>query len=116
MARAAAIVDVDRTLLTGRAGRILRNSMHRAGVAAPPGPLRPAVDAAATAFLSAQLTLLGVHARRGWPDPVVREAATTAAEAVVDDAAPHLRPLLDEHRSAGARILPVSPRPPPAAG
>ncbi|HEX2564324.1 MAG TPA: HAD family hydrolase, partial [Acidimicrobiales bacterium] len=115
MARAAAIADVDRTLLTGRPGRILRNAMHRAGVAAPARPLRPAVDAAATAFLSTQLTLLGVHASRGWPDTAVREAAATAAKAVVDDAAPHLRPLLDEHRSAGARILLVSAAPPAIA-
>jgi putative phosphoserine phosphatase / 1-acylglycerol-3-phosphate O-acyltransferase len=115
MARAAAIVDVDRTLLTGRPGRLLRNAMHEAGVAAPPGPLRPAADVAATAFLSTQRSLLAVHASRGWPDTAVREAATTAAEAVVDDVAPYLRPLLDDHRSAGARILLVSAAPPPIA-
>jgi putative phosphoserine phosphatase / 1-acylglycerol-3-phosphate O-acyltransferase len=115
MARAAAIVDVDRTLLTGRPGRNLRDALHRAGVIAPPGPLRPVVDVTATAFLSTQLSLLAVHAGRGWPDATVREAATTAAEAVVDDAAPYLRPLLDDHRSAGARVLLVSAAPPPVA-
>jgi putative phosphoserine phosphatase / 1-acylglycerol-3-phosphate O-acyltransferase len=115
MARAAAIVDVDRTLLTGRPGRILRDALHHAGVIAPPGPLRPVVDVAATAFLSTQLSLLAVHAGRGWPDAAVREAATTAAEAVVDDAAPYLRPLLDDHRSSGARVLLVSAAPPPVA-
>src|SRR5918994_5032359 len=101
MARAAAIVDIDRTLLTGRPGRILGDALHRAGVAVAPGPLRPAVEAAATASLSMQLSLLAVQARRGWPDAAVREAATIAAEAVVDDAGPHLPPLLQHHPSPG---------------
>src|SRR5918994_148385 len=108
MARAATIVDIDRTLLTGRPGRILGDALHRAGVAVAPGPLRPAVEAAATASLSTQLSLLAVQASRGWPDAAVRQAATIAAEAVVDDVAPHLRPLLDEHRSAGERLLLLS--------
>jgi putative phosphoserine phosphatase/1-acylglycerol-3-phosphate O-acyltransferase len=111
MARAAAIVDVDRTLLTGHPGRILRDALEHRGVALPTGPLRPAVDVAATASLSAQLCLLMVQAGRGWPDAAVRGAATTAAEAVVDDAAPYLRPLLDDHRSGGERILLVSAAP-----
>ena len=115
MARAAAIVDVDRTLLTGRAGRILRDALHRTGVAVPPGPLGPAVDAATTASLSMQLSLLAAQASRGWPDDGVREAATAAAEAVVDDVAPYLRPLLDDHRSAGGRLLLVSAAPPAVA-
>ena len=63
------------------------------------------MDAAATASLSTQLSLLAVQAGRGWPDAAVREAATMAAEAVVDDVAPYLRPLLDDHRSAGERLL-----------
>src|ERR671910_1223439 len=115
MARAAAIVDIDRTLLTGRPGRILGDALHRAGVAVAPGPLRPAVEAAATASLSMELSLLAVQASRGWPDAAVRQAATIAAEAVVDDVAPHLRPLLDEHRSAGERLLLVSAAPPAVA-
>jgi putative phosphoserine phosphatase/1-acylglycerol-3-phosphate O-acyltransferase len=115
MVRAAAIVDVDRTLLTGRPGRVLRDALHRAGVAVPPGPLRPVVDAAATASLSTQLSLLAVQASRGWPDADVREAATRAAEAVVDDVAPYLRPLLNDHRSAGGRLLLVSAAPPAVA-
>src|SRR5215204_3083262 len=104
MARAAAIVDIDRTLLTGRPGRILRDALHRSGVAVAPGPLRPAMEAAATASLSMHLSLLAVQASRGWPDAAVREAATIAAEAVVDVVAPYLRPLLDDHRSAGERL------------
>jgi putative phosphoserine phosphatase/1-acylglycerol-3-phosphate O-acyltransferase len=115
MARAAAIVDVDRTLLTGRPGRILREALNRAGVVLVPGPLRPALEAAATASLSTQLSLLAVQANRGWPDGAVREAAMTAAEAVVDDVAPYLRPLLDDHRSAGERLLLVSAAPPAVA-
>jgi putative phosphoserine phosphatase / 1-acylglycerol-3-phosphate O-acyltransferase len=115
MARAAAIVDVDRTLLTGRPGRTLLDGLHRAGVAVPPGPLRPAVDAAATASLSSQLSMLALLAGRGWPDAAVREAATMAAEMVVDDVAPYLRPLLDTHRSAGERLLVVSAAPPAIA-
>src|SRR5918995_2337225 len=115
MARAAAIVDIDRTLLTGRPGRILGDALHRAGLAAAPGPLRPAVEAAATASLSMQLSLLAVQASRGWPDAVVREAATIAAEVVVEDVAPYLRPLLDDHPSAGERLLLVSAAPPALA-
>jgi putative phosphoserine phosphatase/1-acylglycerol-3-phosphate O-acyltransferase len=111
MARAAAIVDVDRTLLTGHPGRILRKALNRAGVVVAPGPLRPAVEAAATASLSTQLSSLAVQASRGWPDAAVREAAMAAAEAVVDDVAPYLRPLLDDHRSAGERLLLVSAAP-----
>jgi putative phosphoserine phosphatase / 1-acylglycerol-3-phosphate O-acyltransferase len=111
MARAAAIVDVDRTLLTGRAGRILIDALHRAGVARPPGPLWPPVEAAVTTSLSTQLSLLAVQASRGWPDAALREAAKTAAEAVVDDVAPYLQPLLADHRSAGERLLLVSAAP-----
>jgi len=115
MARAAAIVDIDRTLLTGRPGRILRDALHRSGVAVAPGPLRPAMEAAATASLSMPLSLLAVQASRGWPDAAVREGATIAAEAVVDVVAPYLRPLLDDHRSAGERLLLVSAAPPAVA-
>src|SRR5918994_5323486 len=115
MARAAAIVDIDRTLLTGRPGRILGDALHRAGVAVAPGPLRPAAEAAATASLSMQLSLLAVQASRGWPEVAVREAATIAAEAGVDDVAPYLRPLLEDHRAAGERLLLVSAAPPAIA-
>jgi putative phosphoserine phosphatase / 1-acylglycerol-3-phosphate O-acyltransferase len=115
MARAAAIVDVDRTLPTGRAGRLLLDALHRAGVAAPPGPLRPAVDAAALMSLSTQLSLLALLASRGWSEEAVRQAAEAAAEAVVDDVAPYLRPLLDDHRSSGGRLLLVSAAPPAVA-
>ncbi|HZM30539.1 MAG TPA: 1-acyl-sn-glycerol-3-phosphate acyltransferase, partial [Acidimicrobiales bacterium] len=114
MARAAAIVDVDRTLLTGRPGWLVRDALHRAGVAVPPGPLGPAMDAAATVSLSTQLSLLALQAGRGWPDATVREAATTAAEAALD-AAPYLRPLLDDHRAAGAPVVLVSAAPPAIA-
>jgi putative phosphoserine phosphatase/1-acylglycerol-3-phosphate O-acyltransferase len=110
MARAAVLVDVDRTLLTGRPGRVLRDALHRAGVGAPAGLLTPAVDAAATLSLSTQLTLLAVEAGRGWPDAAVRKAGATAAEAVVDGA-PYLRPLLDDHRAAGAPVVLVSAAP-----
>lgn len=110
MARAAVLVDVDRTLLTGRPGRVLRDALHHAGVGAPAGPLAPAVDAAATLSLSTQLTLLAVEAGRGWPDAAVRKAGATAAEAVVDGA-PYLRPLLDDHRAAGAPVVLVSAAP-----
>ena len=115
MARAAAIVDVDRALLTGRPGRILRDALHHRGDTVPLGPLRPAVGMAAATSLSTQLSWLAVLARRGWPEAAVREAATTAAEAVVDEVAPHLRPLLDDHRSAGDRLLVVSSAPPAVA-
>ena len=115
MARAAAIVDVDRTLLTGRPGRALRDALHRAGIVVPPGPLGPAVDAASTVSLSSQLSLLAVQAGRGWRDGAVREAARTAAEVVVDDVAPYLSPLLDDHRAAGERLLLVSAAPPAIA-
>src|SRR5918994_7033510 len=115
MARAAAIVDVDRTLLTGRPGWVLRDALHRAGVAVPPGPLGPAVDAAASVSLSTHLSLLAAQAGRGWPDGAVREAATTAAQAVVGDVAPYLRPLLEDHRAAGERLLLVSAAPPAIA-
>jgi len=114
MARAAVLVDVDRTLLTGRPGRVLRDALHHAGVVAPPGPLGPAVVAAATLSLSTQLTLLAVEAGRGWPDAAVRRAGATAAEAVVDGA-PYLRPLVDDHRAAGAQVLLVSAAPPAIA-
>ena len=115
MARAAAIVDVDRTLLTGRPGWMLRDALHRAGVAVPPRPLGLAVDAAASVSLSTQLSLLAALAGRGWPDGAVREGAMTAAQAVVQDVAPYLRPLLDDHRAAGERLLLVSAAPPAIA-
>jgi putative phosphoserine phosphatase/1-acylglycerol-3-phosphate O-acyltransferase len=107
-------VDVDRTLLTGRPGRILRDALHRAGVGLAPGPLGPALDNAATLSLSTQLSLLAVHAGLGWPGAAVRKAATTAAGAV-GEVAPYLRPLLDDHRAAGERVLLVSAAPPEIA-
>src|SRR5262245_23924538 len=114
MARAAVLVDVDRTLLTGHPGRVLRNALRDAGVGALPGPLGPAVAAAATLSLSTQLSLLAAEAGRGWPDTAVRSAAAAAAEAVVESA-PYLRPLLDDHRAAGAQVLLVSAAPPAIA-
>jgi putative phosphoserine phosphatase/1-acylglycerol-3-phosphate O-acyltransferase len=115
MARAVVIVDVDRTLLTGRPGLVLREALRRSGVAVAPGPLGPAADVAATVSLSTQLSLLALQAGGGWPDAAAREAATMTAETVVDDVAPYLRPLLDDHRAAGERVLLVSAAPPAIA-
>ncbi|HEY7073578.1 MAG TPA: HAD family hydrolase, partial [Acidimicrobiales bacterium] len=102
MARSAAIVDVDRTLLTGGPGRTLRSALLDAGVALAPG------------MLTSQLSQLALQAERGWPDPAVRQAATAAAGALVE-AAPYLRPLLDDHRADGDRVVLVSAAPPAIA-
>jgi putative phosphoserine phosphatase/1-acylglycerol-3-phosphate O-acyltransferase len=115
MARAAAIVDIDRTLLTGRPGRALLDALRGVDPALPVGPLRPALDVAAAGSLSTQLSLLAMLAGRGWPDAAVRAGAAAAADVVVDDVAPYLRPLLDDHRSAGERLLLVSAAPPDIA-
>src|SRR5918994_943233 len=80
MARAAAIVDIDRTLLTGRPGRILGDSLHRSGVAVAPGLLRPAVGAAVDDVAPYLRPLLDGHRSAGERLLLVSAAPPPVAE------------------------------------
>ena len=50
---------------------MVREALHRAGGAVPPGPLGPAADFAAALSVSPQLSLLAPQAGRGRPDATV---------------------------------------------
>ena len=110
-----AVVDLDRALLTGPAGRILRSRLRQAGLRDAPGlhpaaAFRPIVELVGRSLVT-QLALLTAEAQLGWPDKAVREAAGAAADELVHNVAPYARQLLASHRDAGRRLLLVSAAP-----
>jgi putative phosphoserine phosphatase / 1-acylglycerol-3-phosphate O-acyltransferase len=118
-APAAAIFDLDRTLIRGASGPALQRRLQEAGVtsrAANPAMttmLYRTFDAVGENALTMRLAREAVRASRGWSVKDVR----VAAEAAVDDLVAMLRPfglvVLEEHRAAGRRVAIATTSPDP---
>lgn len=106
---AAAIFDLDRTLLPGASGPAFQRHLAEAGVIAsgpPPGSelLSSAYEAMGDNVINLQLARLAVLAAQGWRVEDVTRAAEAAAEELVPTVRAYGRILIEEHRRAGRRI------------
>jgi len=108
--RAAAIFDLDRTLLIGASGPILSEALRRAGVVSGStqgieSVMFKVFDLIGETYPSMLVSRQGARVARGWPVDAVREAARSAAEPLADAVLPYARQLIDEHRAAGRLLV-----------
>lgn len=107
---AAAIFDLDRTLLSGASGPMISEALRHVGLL---GTNTGGLESVAfgifnligetwpTMLLSRQ----GARAARGWSLELVRAAAERAAEPLSEAILPYASRVIDEHRSAGRTLV-----------
>jgi putative phosphoserine phosphatase / 1-acylglycerol-3-phosphate O-acyltransferase len=110
MARAAAIFDLDRTLLPGASGRVLAEELRAHGVIDRDAhALESAIFAVFERFgetlPSMLLTRQGVRFTEGWDLGAVRAAGSAAAKRLVDLVQPYAWQLIDDHRRDGRLLV-----------
>ncbi len=109
MAGAAAIFDLDRTLLRGSSTPVLNQALYEQGLAGRAGLPGQALltqfyDVFGETLPSMATARAAALAVRGWPVSEVRKAAEAAADRLQDQVLPYVPALLDSHRLAG-RVL-----------
>jgi putative phosphoserine phosphatase/1-acylglycerol-3-phosphate O-acyltransferase len=110
MAPAAAIFDLDRTLLPGASGRVLAEELRAHGVInRDPFVLEAALFALFDRFGETLpgmlLTRQGVRFSNGWDQQAVRAAGQAAAERLIEQVQPYAWRLIEEHRRAGRLLV-----------
>ncbi len=110
MAGAAAIFDLDRTILRGSSTPSLSRALFDGGLArraaVPGGALTmQAYHVLGESLPSMALARGAALLARGWPVAAVRAAAEQAAEALAGDVLPYVPPLLEAHRAAGRPLV-----------
>jgi putative phosphoserine phosphatase/1-acylglycerol-3-phosphate O-acyltransferase len=109
MARAAAIFDLDRTLLAGASGPAISASLRSVGLLADRN--LPGEDVLFRVFNlvgenrpSMMLTRQGARLAKGWERSKAREAGELAAKTLVPLVQPYARVLIEEHQAAGRLV------------
>lgn len=106
--RAAAIFDLDRTLIAGASGPAFSHHLHDVGVSSRKVPGAEAVAAAYRAIgetaLTAQGARLAARATAGWPVDAVEAAAKAAADELAEKVQPYAPGVIADHRDDG-RVL-----------
>jgi putative phosphoserine phosphatase/1-acylglycerol-3-phosphate O-acyltransferase len=121
MARAAAIFDLDRTLLPGASGRVLAEELRARAVLGPsPYALEATLFAVFDRFgetlPSMALTRQGVRLTQGWDVDAVRAAGAAAAARLIDHVQPYARHLIERHRRDGHLLAMATTSPDDLAG
>src|SRR5918995_3503391 len=106
----AAIFDLDRTLLGGASGPVLTAALREAGVMSGRGiPGEGLVyrlfNLVGETRPSMILTRQAARFARGWPRDQVKVAGEKAAETLASAVQPFARPLIDDHRADGRRLV-----------
>lgn len=116
-ARAAAIFDLDRTLLGGPSGPAFSHHLDAAGIAQRKLPGANLVAASYRALgetaLTAPTARLAARATAGWPVTAVRAAAEAAADELMGELQPFVPGVLEEHRDAGRVLVMATTSPEP---
>jgi putative phosphoserine phosphatase/1-acylglycerol-3-phosphate O-acyltransferase len=113
---AAAIFDLDRTLIPGSAGPALDRQLRHVGLDLPLlDPYTPAYQRLMDTWAGPQLIRFTARAARGWPQDLVAKAAEAAADDLAASVQPFIPELLDWHRLAGHRLLLATLTPEPLA-
>jgi putative phosphoserine phosphatase / 1-acylglycerol-3-phosphate O-acyltransferase len=103
---AAAVFDLDRTLINGSAGPVLGRHLRMVGLALPLlDPYSSGCQRLADTLIGPQLARATAWAAKDWPLDLVAKAAEGAADELVERLQPFVPQLLDEHRAAGRRLV-----------
>jgi len=110
MARAAAVFDLDRTLLRGASGPVISAALRAAGLIADrsiPGEsfLFGLFNAVGETWPSMFLTRQGAKLARGWDRATARAAGEAAASELIDEVLPYARILVQEHHDEGRTVV-----------
>src|SRR5215218_351955 len=113
---AAAIFDLDRTLLAGASWPVFARALRDTGVLSDREiPLADGVFAVfrtfGETFVTMQATRRAVGRTRGWPVDKVDQAARLATGPLLEELQPYARLLVEEHRSAGHLLVLASTTP-----
>lgn len=105
-----AFFDLDRTLLTGASGPYISEALRHVGLlAGDASPLESLVFKIFNTIGETRPAMLvsrqGARMAKGWDLELVRKAAEMAAESLAESVAPYARPLFEEHRAAGRRLV-----------
>jgi len=118
--QAAAIFDLDRTLIAGPSGPAFAHHLDAAGIRQRN---LPGAGFVATTYrmlgetaLTAQTARLAARATAGWPVTAVRAAAVAATEELLDEVQPYVPLVMEEHRAAGRLLVMATTSPEPLVG
>lgn len=115
-ATAAAIFDLDRTLIEGAAGPVLARHLRQVGLALPLiDPFSAPIQRLADTWTGPQLARAMARAAKGWPADLVAKASEAAADELAESLQPFVPQLLDEHRAAGRSLVLATLTPEPLA-
>ncbi len=108
--KAAAIFDLDRTLLAGASGPVLSGALRAVGLLPDRrNPAEPLLFGIFNLIGENRPTMLATRqmARmaKGWPTAAVRKAAKAAAPALAAAIQPYAKTLIDEHHAAGRLVV-----------
>jgi putative phosphoserine phosphatase/1-acylglycerol-3-phosphate O-acyltransferase len=107
--QAAAIFDLDRTLIAGPSATVFADSLRAVGIRQRRIPGTEAVAATYQALgetmLTAAAARLAARATSGWSVALVRSAAEAAAEELLTILQPYAPGVLNEHRAAGRLLV-----------
>ncbi len=106
----AAFFDLDRTLLRGASGPVISEALRSAGVLGErnmPGEalVYRIFNLIGETRPSMLLTRQAARFANGWTRSAVQEAGKLAAETLADAVQPFAKPLFDEHRAAGRKLV-----------
>jgi putative phosphoserine phosphatase/1-acylglycerol-3-phosphate O-acyltransferase len=106
----AAFFDLDRTLLVGASGPYISEALRHVGVLA--GAANPLESVLFRLFNTIGetrpamlLTRQGARMAKGWSIELVKRAADLAAEPLAAAVAPYAKPIFEEHRAAGRKLV-----------
>lgn len=110
MPEAAAIFDLDRTLLLGASGPAITDALRSRGLVPEDrlgiGKLLFGVfDVVGETLPSIALTRQGVRATKGWDRATVQDAGREVAPILVDKVEPFARQTIEQHREAGRKLV-----------
>ena len=110
MGDAAAIFDLDRTLLRGASGPVISRALKSAGLLRDrtiPGEsfVYRLFDVVGESRPTIELARQAARFSKGWSQDVAREAGQLAAEELAEAVQPFARPLIDAHHDAGRVVV-----------
>ena len=116
-AHAAAVFDLDRTLIAGASGpafseHLARPASSSAGCPAP-GSWRSTYRLLGETATTSQVARLAARATAGWPVDAVAAAAEAAADQLVEQVQPYAPGVIEDHRAAGHVLVMATTSPEP---
>lgn len=115
---AAAIFDLDRTLIRGASGPVLQAHLREAGVTTTSTPavvnlLYRTFNIVGENVLTMRLAREAVRATKGWSTKAVQEAADAAVDDLLDMVRPYAHLVMEEQRAAGRALVMATTTPLP---